>query len=414
MKRSSRMISSRREIERKSPTEAADIEEIVRGIMAIQAQAAQTENGRFRAARTRRASACARSSRCFDLRQAPGDSAFARRLAQGIFAVPGKYPATVRFANADGGHRQDRLADVRAMSFSIDATAAALPGVTRLDFSMNTATTFPINDAHAFAVAVRVLSARGLRAKWKAFRSLTRSDFGSLLRTMRLGGKQKRGTPRLPYQQLRYLEHGAIPPRSSRRHQVFGDSGHNPARPLQPGPNRLQDELVRHVNEDTQMSEFAFALQFLEPSRMTYRGQTQEPAFWVENADIEWNERESPFHVVARLRLLPKSVLPPAESETFSIDVTEHSTPESRPIGSINRARWHAESKSRAARLAQPVAASAWTPAERRPNLVWTAMGIAATGVRRGARLGALARHERSSRAAAISADAARHKWTHR
>ena len=84
---------------------------------------------------------------------------------------------------------------------------------------------------------------------------------------------------------------------------------HNPARPLQPGPNRLQDELMRHVNEDEQMSEFAFALQFLEPARMTHRGHTQEPAFWVENADIEWNERESPFHVVGRLRLLPKSVL---------------------------------------------------------------------------------------------------------
>ena len=263
-------------------------------------------------------------------------------------------------------------------------------------------------------MAVRVLSARGLRAKWKAFRSLTRSDFGSLLRTIRLGGKQKRGSPRLPYQQLRFwstvpFRHGA---RDAIKYSAIPEQ--NPARPLQPGPNRLQDELVRHVNEDTQMSEFAFALQFLEPSRMTYRGQTQEPAFWVENADIEWNERESPFHVVARLRLLPKSVLPPAESETFSIDVTEHSTPDSRPIGSINRARWHAESKSRAARLAQPVAASAWTPAERRPNFAWTAMGDRRPGVRRGARLGALARHERSSRAAAISADAARHKRPHR
>jgi len=365
-------------LERKSPTEAADIDEIVRGILAIQAQAAKDEK-RPLSRGTHAKGICVRAEfEVFDLRQAPGDPAHAARLAQGIFGAPGKYPATVRFANADGGHRQDRLADVRAMSFSIDTTAAALPGVTRLDFSMNSATTFPINDAHAFAVAVRVLSARGLRAKWKAFRSLTRSDFASLLRTIRLGGKQKRGSPRLPYQQLRFwstvpFRHGA---RDAIKYSAIPEQ--NPARPLQPGPNRLQDELVRHVNEDTQMSEFAFALQFLEPSRMTYRGQTQEPAFWVENADIEWNERESPFHVVARLRLLPRSVLPPAESETFSIDVTEHSTPESRPIGSINRARWHAESKSRAARLAQPVAASAWTPAERRPNLAWTAMGIAA------------------------------------
>ena len=135
---------------------------------------------------------------------------------------------------------------------------------------------------------------------------------------------------------------------------------------------------MRHVNEDEQMSEFAFALQLLEPGRMTHEGRTQEASFWVENAAVEWNEHESPFHVVARLRLLPKSVLPPAQAETFSIDVTEHSTPDSRPIGSINRARWHAESASRAARLAQPVVASPWTPDRPVRRLAWTAIAVAA------------------------------------
>ena len=275
----------------------------------------------------------------------------------------------MRFANADGGHRRDRWPDVRAMSFSIDVPPGVVPGATRLDFSMNSATTFPINDAHAFAVTVRVLSAEGMRAKWKALRSLTWSEFRSLLRVMRLGRRQKKGAPRKPYQQLRYWStvpflHGG---RDAIKYSAIPEN--NPARPLQAGPNVLQDELVRHVNEDAQMSEFAFALQFLEPATMTHAGQTQEPSFWVENAAVEWNERESPFHVVARLRLLPKSVLPPAQAETFSIDVTEHSTPDSRPIGSINRARWHAESASRAARLAQPVVASAWTPDRPRPKI---------------------------------------------
>jgi hypothetical protein len=369
-----------RGLERKSATEAADIEEIVRGMLAIQAEAAASAK-RPLSRGTHAKGICVRAEfEVLDLRQAPGDPPLAARLAQGIFSVPGTYPAVVRFANADGGHRQDRWPDVRALSFSIDVPPAVLPGVTRLDFSMNSASTFPINDAHAFAVAVRVLSARGLRAKWKALRSLTRSDLGSLLRTMRLGRKQQRGTPRLPYQQLRYWS--TVPYRHGTRDAVKYSAipEGNPARPLQPGPNRLQDELVRHLNEDTQMSEFAFALQFLEPARMTHRRRTQEPAFWVENADIEWNERESPFHVVARLRLLPKSVLPPAESEAFAIDVTEHSTPDTRPIGSINRARWHAESRSRAARLAQPVAASAWTPVNRSRKFVWAAMGVAALG----------------------------------
>jgi hypothetical protein len=314
-----------------------------------------------------------------DLRHLPGDPTLGERLAKGIFAIPGTYPAVVRFANADGGHRQDRWPDVRALSFAIDLPPDVLPGRTRLDFSMNTASTFPINDAHAFAVAVRVLSAQGLRAKWRALRSLTRREWGSLLRTLRLGRKQQRGTPRKPYQQLRYwstvpFRHGD---RDAVKYSATPDAG-NPARPLQPGPNRLQDELVRHVNEDARMSEFAFALQLLEPARMTHRGRLQEPSFWIENADVEWNEQESPFHVVARLRLLPRSVLPPAEAETFAIDVTENSTPESRPIGSINRARWHAEAASRAARLAQPVSASAWTPVNRGRRVAWLAIGVAA------------------------------------
>ena len=171
-----------------------------------------------------------------------------------------------------------------------------------------------------------------------------------LLRTIRLGRKQQKGTPLLPYQQLRYWS--TVPYRHGDRDAIKYSAipGDNPARSLQPGPNRLQDELVRHVNEDERMSEFTFSLQFLEPERMTYKGTRQEPSFWVENAAIEWKESESPFHPVGRLRLLPKSVLTPAEAEAFSIDVTEHSTPETRPIGSINRARWSAEAASREVR----------------------------------------------------------------
>ncbi len=365
-------------LERTSPTEAADIDEIKRGMLAIQAQAAAAGQ-RPLARGTHAKGICVRAElEVLDVRQSTGDPTLADRLACGIFSRPGIYPAIVRFANADGGHRRDRVSDVRAMSFSIDVPPGLVPGATRLDFSMNSRSTFPINDAHAFAVSVRVLSAAGMRAKWKALRSLTWSEFRSLLRVIRLGRQQTKGTPRKPYQQLRFWStvpflHGG---RDAIKYSAI--PADNPARPLQAGPNRLQDELVRHVNEDGQMSEFAFALQLLEPGRMTHEGQTQEASFWVENAAVEWNERESPFHVVGRLRLLPKSVLPPAQSETFSIDVTEHSTPDSRPIGSINRARWHAESASRAARLAQPVVASPWTPDRPVRRLAWTAIAVAA------------------------------------
>ena len=349
-------------LERPSPTEAADIAEIVRGILAIQAQAADKAR-RPLARGTHAKGICVRAEfEVFDVRRTIPDPVLASRLAVGIFAVPGIYPATVRFANADGGHRPDRWPDVRAMSFAIDVPPTALGGVPRLDFSMNTYSTFPINDAHAFAVAVRVLSSKGLRATFRALRSLTWREFRGLVRVIRLGTQQRHRTPKLPYQQLRYWStvpflHGG----NNAVKYAATPSPENLARPLQPGPNFMQDELVRHVNEDARMSTFDFALQLLDPARMTYRGAVQDPSFWIENATVEWKESEAPFHQVGRLRLLPKSVLGPAETEAFSIDVTEHSTPETKPIGSINRARWHGESASREARLAQPSAASAWT-----------------------------------------------------
>jgi catalase len=71
---------------------------------------------------------------------------FAARLAQGLFARPGKYQATVRFANGNSQIQRDKVGDVRACSFAVQ-----LPDGTRQDFSMNNATIFPINDAHAFA-----------------------------------------------------------------------------------------------------------------------------------------------------------------------------------------------------------------------------------------------------------------------
>ncbi len=99
------------------------------------------------------------------------------------------------------------------------------------------------------------------------------------------------------------------------------------------------------------MSCFDFGLQLLDPQAMTYWGRRRDANFWIENASVEWKESQAPFHTVARLTLLASSEWPPATCEAWHIDVTEHSTPDTKPLGSINRARWHAEMASRKARL---------------------------------------------------------------
>jgi hypothetical protein len=88
---------------------------------------------------------------------------------------------------------------------------------------------------------------------------------------------------------------------------------------------------------------------------MTYWGGTRDANFWMENASVEWSEAEAPFHTVARLTLLPNSQLPAEASEAVYFDVTGNSVPDSKPVGSINRARWAAEVARRKARTHGPI-----------------------------------------------------------
>jgi hypothetical protein len=125
----------------------------------------------------------------------------------------------------------------------------------------------------------------------------------------------------------------------------------NAALPLQrSNPTGLQDELVRHLKEDPQTSWFDFGVQFLDTAKMKYWGKPRDADFWIENASVDWSEAEAPFHKVARLTLLRDSQLSSEESDVVYFDVTGNSTPDSRPVGSINRARCPAEVASRKAR----------------------------------------------------------------
>ena len=148
------------DFERPLPTEQADIEEIRRGILALQSRYAQ-EQHRPLARGTHAKGICAGARfEVFDLASRIQNPPLAARLARGLFAHPGSYDATVRFANAESHIYADAKADVRAMSFSVHVPPGMIgPGIIRLDFSMNNATTFPLNDARAFAATIRVTTA---------------------------------------------------------------------------------------------------------------------------------------------------------------------------------------------------------------------------------------------------------------
>ncbi len=91
------------------------------------------------------------------------EPALAARLAKGIFARPGLYPAVVRFGNADPKKNSDFKRDVRSLSFSVEinpgGTSVSDANVGRQDFSMQNARTLPINDSSAFLALFKLLTA---------------------------------------------------------------------------------------------------------------------------------------------------------------------------------------------------------------------------------------------------------------
>ncbi len=338
--------------ERDRAAEDACIGAIVERVLLMQANAA-AEQHRPLGRGTHAKGTCARARfEVFDAKSGR-DPALAARLARGIFATPGVYPATVRFANADPKVNSDFKADVRSLSFSVELTGGGtsqpVAGVGRQDFSLQNTTTLPINDAHAFLAIMKLLTASNPAV---GLCSLPFKDKLRVFRTLALVQVQTHQKIK-PYQLLRYgsntpFQHGqgevvkytAIPLRD------------NPAQPLMRGnPNALQDELLRHLNDDSRMSGFDFGLQFLDADRMTYWGKRQDAKFWTENASIDWNEAQAPFHLVGRLTLLPKSAIAPDEANSVYFDVTGNAALDSAPVGSINRARRQGEMASRQVRM---------------------------------------------------------------
>jgi hypothetical protein len=337
--------------ERDLGAEHACIEAIVERVLLLQANAAAQQRRPLVRGTHAKGTAARAQFEVYDVKagRAP---ALAARLARGIFATPGVYPAIVRFANADPKVNSDFKADVRALSFSVDLTqnGTALPGanVGRQDFSLQNTRTLPINDARAFLATMNLLTASNPAA---ALWSLAFKDKLRVLRTLALVQVQVHQKIS-PYQRLRYgsnvpFRHGPIDVVKYSATPLPDNQAHSLQRS---NPNALQDELLRHLNEDSKMSSFDFGLQFLDAERMRYWGKRQDANFWTENASVDWKEAEAPFHTIARLTLLPKSQLPPDLADASYFDVTGNATPDSAPVGSINRARQRGEAASRKAR----------------------------------------------------------------
>src|SRR5437762_7167534 len=270
--------------ERSVAGEQSIIEQIVELVLVAQSKAA-TEQKRPLRRGTHAKGICVRGQfEVLDVK-AGRDPVLAARLAKGIFATPGIYPAVVRFGNSDSKVNSDFKPDVRSLSFSVDLAREDTPfsdsNGARQDFSLQNATILPINDALAFLATMKVLTASNPAVGlW----SVPLKDKLRVFRTLTLAQLQSHQTVK-PYQQLRYwstvpFRHGPVEVVK----QCVTPSPHNRARPLQErNPNGLQDELIRHLEEDSKPSTFEFGVQFLDTNKMTYWGKHHDANFWIEN-----------------------------------------------------------------------------------------------------------------------------------
>src|SRR5208283_5475137 len=237
--------------ERNLGAEQACIEKITEKVLLLQAKAASEQHRPLRRGTHAKGTSARAQFEVFDV-TAGRDPLLAARLARGIFAKPGIYPATVRFGNADPKVNSDFKADVRSLSFSVDLTrdGTIVPDadVSRQDFSLQNTSTLPINDARAFLATMQLLTASNpVAGLW----TLPFRDKLRVLRTLSIVQVQAHQKIQ-PYQKLRYgsnvpFRHGPI--------DIVKYSAtplpDNPARPLKKGnSNALQDELIRHLKED--------------------------------------------------------------------------------------------------------------------------------------------------------------------
>jgi catalase len=241
-------------------------------------------------------------------------------LRVGLFSTPRTYEAWIRFANASS--RSDREKDVRGMSIQLSAVPGEnlTSGSTTQDFVLNSHPVMVVANPKDFLQLLKALERGGLH---RILYLLTHP------RTARRG-LAARGHPTshldIPYWSTtpyRFGEHGAV------KYAVKPCSSITSASPTPLTDHYLRDALRAHLERSEAC--FDFMVQF----------QTDDRTMPLEDASVEWQEQQSPFRAVARIRIPSQNIEEPGrmrrcEEVAFN---PWHSLVEHEPLGGLNRAR---------------------------------------------------------------------------
>jgi hypothetical protein len=241
-------------------------------------------------------------------------------LRVGLFAEPRTYPAWIRFANANSETDRDR--DVRGMSISLSGVTGEnlTPGETKQDFVLNSHPVMVAANTKDFLELLKALDAGGLRAALYFLSHPRSARVGFAARenpTSHLDIMYWSTTPYLfgPGRAVKYIVRPSSPQKS-----------------VKPDPltdNYLQEALRTRL-EHAEAS-FDFLIQFQKDGR----------TMPIEDAMVEWNEHDSPYVPVARIRIPQQDILEAGRMQRCEEVAFNpwHSLTAHRPLGSLNRAR---------------------------------------------------------------------------
>jgi catalase len=246
-------------------------------------------------------------------------------LAVGLFAKPATYPAWIRFSNQNAKRQADNVRDIRGMAVKL----MGVPGKKLLEGEEDAST-------HDF---VTISSPKLV--------STDAGDFLALLKAFTKNPLEEAlfclTHPKTTLTILTTFKNFACPLKTrywSTTPYLFGD-GRAVKYCFTPqviteaedtddlGENFLRESMVTQLNQTDAW--FDFCVQF----------QTDADKMPIEDANAEWDEKVSPFHKIATVRIHPQQFDNAARDqygEHLSFNPW-HALPEHRPLGGVNRAR---------------------------------------------------------------------------
>ncbi|MBC7962627.1 MAG: catalase family protein [Steroidobacteraceae bacterium] len=249
-------------------------------------------------------------------------------LKAGIFALPQTYPAWIRISSASEKIQSDKTKDLRGFAIKImgvkgERFLAQNEEKETQDFLLLSNPTMPLGTVELFHDAVYYST------EWSPLAFATRMVLSGnfhVINELRKAQQNQTSpldirywstTPYL-YGPDRCVKYAVVPTSQFKSHlpQVLTD-------------HYLTENMEKHLAAHEASFDFMVQVQ-KDPGRMP-----------VEDAGVEWSEKESPFIKVATIRI-PSQAFRTAEREELAEDLSfspAHSLIEHRPIGGINRAR---------------------------------------------------------------------------